>query len=212
MKKLEKPQLVIFDMDGTMLDTEPVSLAAMQHAGRKLGVNVTREIGESMMGKSIVWCRKILRENFGESFDIEQALTLHKEYVQTYYKENGVPTKPGLYELLDKLEALNIKKAVATSTGKTAATWKLQTTNIAHRFHTIIGGDEVENGKPAPDIFLKAAAALNTPPEHCIVLEDTEAGITGATAAKIRTIAIPDIAPLNKETRAKAFAICTDLF
>jgi HAD superfamily hydrolase (TIGR01509 family) len=198
-------------MDGTMLDTEPVSLAAMQHAGAELGVNVTREIGESLMGKSIVWCRKILRDNFGEGFDIEKALLLHKQYVMEFYQKNGVPVKHGLYELLDKLEELGIPKAVATSTARKTAIWKLESAKVAHRFAAIIGGDDVENGKPAPDIFLKAAATVGISPADCLVLEDTEAGVLGATAAKIRTIAIPDIAPLTKEIREKAFAVCADL-
>jgi len=198
-------------MDGTMLDTEPTSLAAMIRAGKEMGYEITQEVGESLMGKSIVWCKRILREQYGEGFDIEKALRLHKVYTRAFYEKNGIPTKAGLYPMLDKLESLGIKKCVATSTAKESAMRKLESVNIAHRFEVIIGGDEVKNGKPAPDIFLKAAESCNTAPEDCVILEDTEAGALGATAAGIRLILIPDIAPLNEEIRAKAFALCTDL-
>jgi HAD superfamily hydrolase (TIGR01509 family) len=207
-----QPKLVIFDMDGTMLDTEPVSLAGMIHAGKTLGVEIKKEIGESLMGKSLVRCREILRTNYGDGFDINQAFKLHVAYMDDFFAKNGVPVKPGIFELLDKLDALGIKKCVATSTVKARATHKLAEANLAHRFETIIGGDDVENGKPSPDIFLKAADSCGISPQDCIVMEDTEAGILGATAAEIRVIAIPDIAPLTQEIRAKAFAVCTDLF
>lgn len=209
MEKL--PKLVIFDMDGTMLDTEPVSRDAMIHAGKELGVEIRREVAESLMGKNMTLCRQILRENYGEGFDLDRALQIHKDYVMDYYTKNGVPTKKGIYEILDKLDSLGIKKAVATSTGKQAAMWKLANAKIATRFDQIIGGDEVENSKPAPDIFLKAAIECKVQQKDCIIIEDTEAGIQAANAARIPVIVVPDIAPLSEEIRAKAYKICTDL-
>ncbi|MCL1884927.1 MAG: HAD family phosphatase [Defluviitaleaceae bacterium] len=211
MNKFVLPKLVIFDMDGTMIDTEPISLEAMINAGKVLGVEIKREVGESLMGKSIVRCRDILRANYGENFDIEKALKLHREYFDDFFKKNDIPTKKGIFELLDKLDEMGIKKCVATSTERERAKYKLAQTNLAHRFEVIIGGDDVQNGKPSPDIFLKAAKTSGFAPSDCIVLEDTEAGILGATAANIRVIAVPDIAPLTDEIRTKAFAVCTDL-
>ncbi|MCL2577510.1 MAG: HAD family phosphatase [Defluviitaleaceae bacterium] len=212
MKNFILPKCVIFDMDGTMLDTEPISLEGIIHAGKILGVEIKKEIGESMMGKSVVRCREILRANYGENFNIDKAFDLHIAYVDDFFEKNGVPVKPGIFELLDTLDDLRIKKCVATSTVKARATHKLSEANLAHHFKTIIGGDEVENGKPSPDIFLKAAESCGVLPQDCIVIEDTEAGILGAVAAGIRVIAVPDIAPLTKEIRTKAFAVCTDLF
>ena len=206
------PKLVIFDMDGTMIDTEPISLAGMIHAGKILGCAISQEIGESLMGKSNAVGREILLGHYGADFDIERAFALHKAYIDDYFEKHGVPAKAGIYPLLDKLESLGIKKCVATSTERERATYKLNEVNIAHRFEVIIGGNDVENGKPAPDIFLKAAAHCGVAPEDCIIIEDTEAGIQGAVSAGIRVIAVPDIAPLSEEIRAKATIICADLF
>ena len=195
-----------------MLDTEPVSLAGMIHAGKTLGVEITREVGESLMGKSLVRCRDILRANYGDGFDIDQVFKLHVAYMDDFFEKNGVPVKEGIFELLDLLEDKGIKKCVATSTIRTRAEHKLQEAGLGGRFETIIGGDDVENGKPSPDIFLKAAQKCGVAPQNCIVIEDTEAGILGATAAEIRVIAVPDIAPLSQEIRAKAYTVCASLF
>jgi HAD superfamily hydrolase (TIGR01509 family) len=165
-----------------------------------------------MMGKSYVRSCEVLQSHFGAELDVEKLFEIHYKIKDDFIIENGVPVKKGLYLLLDKLEQLNIKKSVATSTGKSHAIKRLADANIAHRFEAIICGDDVINGKPSPDIFLKATASCGICTENCIVIEDTEAGVRGAIAAGIRVVAVPDIAPLNEKIRAKADFICKDLF
>lgn len=206
-----KPKLVIFDMDGTMLDTEPIAAAAVREACKIMKFELPQEVIDRCMGRNQATTRAFLLEHFGPDFDVDRSFKLYLDYKHKYFAEHGIPTKPGLYEILDKLEALGIKKCVATSTDKAHAIKKLDAVSVTNRFETIIGGDEVENGKPAPDIFLAAAAACGTAPADCLVIEDTEAGILAAAAAKIPVIAVPDIAPLNEKIRAKALAVCADL-
>ncbi|MCL2355525.1 MAG: HAD family phosphatase [Defluviitaleaceae bacterium] len=204
-------KLVIFDMDGTMLDTESIAANAVREACKTMGYVLPQEVIEYCMGRNQATTRGILLDFFGADFDVDRSFELYMANKQAYFDAHGIQTKAGLYEILDKLEALGIKKCVATSTDRAQALKKLETVNIAHRFSAIIGGDEIENGKPAPDIFLKAAAVCQTDPADCTVIEDTEAGILAATAANIPVIVVPDVAPLSEEIRAKAFAVCADL-
>jgi len=212
MTKKIHPKLVIFDMDGTLLDTETLSLAAMIESAKIMGHELPRSVFEEIMGRNAAFARKLLTERYGADFDYDKSAALHFEYIDNHIKKHGVPVKPGVEALLDKLEALNIRKCVATSTDKERATHKLKLANLAHRFEVIVGGDEVINSKPDPEIFLKAAAYCKTDPADCLVLEDTMAGTNGAYSAGMPVIIVPDIAPLTDETRAKALAICKDMF
>ena len=206
-----QPKLVIFDMDGTMLDTERLSLAGMIEASRVMGYETTREFYEEIIGRNAAYARKLAIERYGQDFDFERAHAIHLEYIDTHFEKYGVPIKPGLIAMLDRLEALGIKKCVATSTAKARATHKLTLANLAHRFEVIVGGDEVAESKPNPEIFLKAAESCGVDPAECLVLEDSPAGAEAAARAGMPTILVPDIAPLTEETRAKAVAVCADL-
>jgi HAD superfamily hydrolase (TIGR01509 family) len=107
--------------------------------------------------------------------------------------EEGVPKKTGLDVLHDRIAAAKLPMAVATSTRKATALEMLAKSGIIGRFTAIIGGDEVTNGKPAPDIFLQAAEKLGFPPSECIGFEDSVAGLRGLHAAGIRSVFVKDI-------------------
>ena len=208
--------LVIFDMDGTMLDTERISNICWESAAQQMGFAQASEVYESMfrqmVGTNMANCKAVIQRHLGKDFDIEAGYALHLNLMDDYYKTHGIPMKPGLIPLLDKLEQLNIKKCVATSTQRERATHKLESINIAHRFEVIVGGNDVKNSKPSPDIFLKAAELCNTPPAECLVLEDSAAGTEGGYRAGMKVINIPDILQPSEETRKMAFAVCKDLF
>ncbi|MCL2840187.1 MAG: HAD family phosphatase [Defluviitaleaceae bacterium] len=206
-----KPKLVIFDMDGTLLDTETLSLAGMIEVAKIMGHDMPREIFEAIMGCNAAYARHYILTQYGADFDYDKADILHKEYIDAHIEKHGMPIKSGVEVLLDKLELLGIKKCVATSTDKERATHKLTLANLAHRFEVIVGGDEVKESKPNPEIFLKAAAYCQTAPKDCLVLEDTIAGTKGAVSAKMPVIIIPDIAPLTDEVKADALKICKDM-
>jgi len=212
---VQKIELVIFDMDGTMLDTEPLSMAGWHYAAKTMGIDISAEmfdtIFEKMLGTNLVACKAVLNEHLGEDFDADKGYDLHLAHIDEHFKLYGVPLKKGLMPLLDKLEKMNIRKCVATSTTKERATHKLKLANIAHRFEVIIGGDEVINSKPDPEIFLKAAKACNVAPENCLVLEDSAAGTEGGFYAGMRVITIPDMLPPSEETRQQALMVCNDL-
>jgi HAD superfamily hydrolase (TIGR01509 family) len=110
-------------------------------------------------------------------------------------EREGITFMPGLLELLAWLEGEAIPKAVATSTRRSRARTKLESTGVLARFAVLVGGDEIAHGKPAPDIFLEAAARLDVTPTRCMVLEDSEPGMRGALAAGMTPVMVPDLLP-----------------
>jgi len=213
--KLKNIELAIFDMDGTMLDTEVLSNKGWEVAVAEQVPNMSKElfnqVFNKMLGTNLENCKRVAAE-YLPSFDFDKGHTVSYAFMDDYMKTHGVPIKPGLFHLLDKLEALGIKKCVATSTNKDRATHKLTMANIAHRFQVIVGGNEIPVSKPNPAIFLKAASLCNISPEKCLVLEDSAAGVEGGFRAGMQVVAIPDILQPSEETRKMATLVCKDLF
>ena len=122
-----------------------------------------------------------------------------------HFDKFGVTFKPGLHELLDFLEAAGLPKAVATSSCRESAMRKLTAGRLVDRFQAIVTGDDVQNGKPAPDIFLAVAEKLSVSPERCLVFEDSENGVLAAHNAGMPAIMIPDAKQPTKEVAALAY-------
>lgn len=211
-----KPKLIIFDMDGTMLDTEPISMEGWRTASEKLGFPITKEafmlIYEKIIGRNLINCKNVMQEHVSPTFDMDAAYLMKLAHMDEHFKMHGIPIKHGLLPLLDALEEMNIKKCVATSTQKQRATHKLTITGLINRFHVVVGGDEVEESKPNPDIFLKAAELCKTQPKDCLVLEDSAAGVEGAFRAGMQVYMIPDMLQPSVKTREMATAIYDDLY
>jgi HAD superfamily hydrolase (TIGR01509 family) len=125
--------------------------------------------------------------------------------------ERGIAWRPGLPVILDKLERLGIPFGVATSARRATALWKLDKAGLGGRFSVLVCGDEVERGKPAPDIFLAAARALGAAPGDCLGLEDSPAGLRALAAAGIPSIFIKDIVEPPAEVLATVWRRCGDL-
>ena len=201
-------EAVIFDMDGLMFDTERLSQESWRLAGNDLGLVVPTSVTLRVIGHVIGDIRVILREEMGPYFPVKAMLSRANEHYQRLIEEKPFPIKPGLIELLDFLEAMGLKTAVATSSHSTNAEKKLRAGGVRGRFPTVVSGDQVANGKPAPDIFLEAARRQGVDPSKCIVLEDSEMGIRGACAAGMRAIMVPDLIMPNDEMRH----LTTDIF
>jgi HAD superfamily hydrolase (TIGR01509 family) len=184
---------VIFDMDGLMLDTERVAKIAWQRAAEELGYPISDDLYLSILGRDLKDTEAILAGSFGPSFSYPALRGRYLVHFNAYVDENGVSTKPGLDSILEYLDRHGIAKSIATSTGRERATARLERAGILSRFTHIVTGDEVSRGKPAPDIFLKAAHKMNAAPANCFVLEDTEAGVKAAHAAGMTAICIPDL-------------------
>lgn len=202
---------IIFDMDGLMLDTESIALESWERAGKDFGYVISRELMMKAVGRTLVDTRKLLVKNLGDDFPFEEVRKVRIDYTKEFMSLNGVPMKEGLIEFLEYCRTMKIPTAVATSTNRSDALELLEKVDIVGYFNTIVCGDEIEKGKPEPDIFLMASKKLGVNPERCIVLEDSENGILAATRANMIPIWIPDIIAESDIARENARYICDSL-
>lgn len=188
---------IIFDMDGLMLDTEMIERVVWQRAARELKCSLGDSDFALMVGRTERDVKGILTDLWTQRgeylYAFDDILNLKKQYYKAYAAENGVPTKAGLHELLGWIKANGLPCAVGSSSRRELVLERLMGAKLdLTLFDAIVGGDEVERGKPAPDIFLKAAKKLNVPPDKCLVLEDSDSGILAADAAGMIAIMVPD--------------------
>jgi HAD superfamily hydrolase (TIGR01509 family) len=194
-----RPSAVIFDMDGLMLDTERLAPQAWADASAAMGVEFDMSLLPRMVGRNLRDCRMLIVERHGHAYPTAAMMRAWHVAYDAIVERDGIVIKPGLFELLDWLESEGIPKAVATSTRRDRAQAKLAQTALLARFATLVGGDEIARGKPAPDIFLAAAERLGEVPEACLVLEDSEPGVRAALAAGMTPIMVPDLQPPSPE-------------
>ena len=209
--KRDSIQAVIFDMDGLMLDSQRIATEAWKRAVAAFGYCLKDEINLSLIGRTIPDTNYILREAFGFDFPVNEVRRLATKEFADLTRDSGIPVKRGLHELLDLLEQKHLKIAVATSTPQSDCLYHLQRSDLIHRFKVIVCGDEVPRGKPAPDLFLRASELLDVVPEHCMVLEDSYAGVRAAHNAGMIPIMVPDLKEADDEMRALAHAVVSDL-
>jgi HAD superfamily hydrolase (TIGR01509 family) len=186
---------VIFDMDGLMLDTEPLYKAAWQRAAVDCGFPISDELYFELIGRTRVDGESILVRGFGPEFPVNDFHARCRECEAAVFAEHLPDTKPGLEGLLAFLESRGLPTAVATSTEREQAIAQLGGLCLLRRFVVIATGDEVSNGKPAPDLFLLAARRLGFEPSRCLVLEDSEAGVMAAHRAGMQVYIVPDLKP-----------------
>lgn len=132
--------------------------------------------------------------------------------VEAYLNEHGVELKHGVIETLKTLKARGIKMAVATSTDRERAEDKLVRSGLLPYFDDVICGDEIERGKPYPDIYLKACEKLGTKPEETVGVEDSINGVTASHDAGLYTLMVIDLIQPDEETKKKADRISNDIF
>lgn len=206
-----KYKAVIFDMDGTMFDTEYLASKAWKRAGEELNYSITEDILSQVRGRNITDAIRIFSEIFGTDQVYKNAKVLRDRYVADMIKQNGIPIKKGLFELLSFLREIHTKMAVATSSECERAKKCLTAAGVYDYFDAYIYGDMVTNSKPNPDIFLMAARQLDVRAEECLVLEDSKSGIRAGKNAGMYPILIPDLTPPDKEMIEDASLICNDL-
>jgi HAD superfamily hydrolase (TIGR01509 family) len=188
-----KPQAVLLDMDGLMLDTERPTVGLWPVAGRDFNVDIPQELIMQIVGLNQGSIRALFLKTYGEEFPYEKLRDAQRLLARQKFEREGIALRPGLLQLLDCLAERKIPYAVASSTNREGVLWKLELTGIKERFPVLVCGDEVKNGKPAPDIFLTAASKLGVPPINCIGFEDSGPGLLALKAADIPSVFVQDL-------------------
>ncbi len=184
---------VIFDLDGTLIDSEPVFKAVAKRAAREFDRCFTDELYLSLVGLPGAEVESGILAAFGQDFPLDEFRRYFEIHWTEHVGEHGIAVKPGALALIDRLCEIGIPYAIATSTPHERAQASLRLAGIDNRFQHVIGGAAVENGKPAPDIYLEAANAIAASPLQCIAIEDSAVGVRAASAAKMYTIMVPDL-------------------
>lgn len=194
-----KIELVIFDMDGLMFDTERIYYKAWQESATAHGYHMSWEIYAQIVARNSRYIEKVLKEILGEELPYDAICKDKRAIADQIIAKEGITKKEGLIELLDYLDKRGIKKAVATSSMREKALRYLELGEIKERFDWIICGSDVEESKPNPEIFLKVANHFGIAPEACMVLEDSRLGIQAAKTAGMMGIFIPDLVQADEE-------------
>lgn len=196
----------IFDMDGTMFDTERLRFQTIRQASLELtGRRIEERTLIGSLGLSAVRAEELAKEHYGEDYPYREIRRRADELELQHVRTHGVPVKEGLVQVLERLRRSGLTMAVATSSRRSIAEEYLINANVLKYFDITVCGDEVQRGKPHPEIFLRAAAELSRPPEHCLMVEDSENGLLSASDAGGQPILIDDIKPPREEIAARAF-------
>lgn len=202
---------VIFDLDGLLIDTEIISYKVYCDLMEKYGQYMSLEDYIcNYSGKTSDSNMRTLIDAYQLPISVEDGLAFEILREKEYFKK-GVALKQGAEELLSYLKSRQYKILLASSSTKERAVGVLEQNGIAYFFDYMVFGVEVKRGKPFPDIFIKACEHAQEPPENCLVLEDSEAGIQAAYSAGIEVICIPDMKAPGEAFCQKAIAQLSSL-
>ncbi len=197
---------VIFDMDGTLIDTEKYYRIFWPKALACFGYHMTDEQALSMRSLGRPFAPAHLKEMFGEALDYYAVRDKRKELMEEYLDREGIKLKPGAVELLTWLKEHNIRAAVATATDMERTSKYLAQLGLRRYFDKIISATMVKEGKPAPDIYLYACEQLDRKPEDCIAVEDSPNGVLSAYGAGCKVVMVPDQTQPDTELSEKLYA------
>lgn len=190
---------VVFDMDGLLFDSEALYRDAFFAAAQELGHRFTTDHFLELVGRPWSANRITLQVSMGETGDTE---VLKSAWMRHYEgRRASLALKPGVAELLDRLDELGLPRAICTSSSHEDVQHNLRLHRLCGRFDAVVAAGDYARGKPAPDPFLRAAEVLGVAAGECLALEDSYNGVRAAAAAGMCTVMVPDLLPATEELR-----------
>lgn len=202
---------IIFDMDGVLIDSERQSNEGWLWAAGQLGVDMPMWLIDSFKGAPAELCCKFFDDYYKGVIDYWEAKELRTQHVYKIRETEGIPVKKGVKDIFEYIRNNGLKSAVATSTRRESAEKTLHEIGVWDYLDAVVYGDEVEHGKPEPDIFLRAAKAIGVNPSEAVVVEDSINGIKAGYAAGMRVVHIPDTIAIDDDIRKLTYMVCDDL-
>ena len=198
----------IFDMDGTLFDTETLTLMALRTVSHNHGEREDIDVFyPSTCGVTLPHAEQLYKAFYGEEYPFYERREEVRLWINAYIDTHGIPIKTGAVELLTHLKANGYKIALATSTRRASAEGHIRKANFEPFFDATVCGDEVEHSKPHPEIFLTAARKLGVHPENCCVVEDSYFGVEAGAASGMKVFMIPDLNPPREKEKELAYHI-----
>lgn len=187
---------VIFDLDGTLIESESVAHRTALVVFAELGWPVTADLLTRLIGRDPQASEDMLRAELGADLPLAAINQELRHRIRQEFTATGVPLRPGTRELL---AALPQPLAIATSSRREAAEWKLQRAGLRQHFRTLVSYDCVTRAKPDPEPYLMAAGRLGVAPARCLAFEDSDTGAQAARAAGMVVVQVPDMVPTAGE-------------
>jgi HAD superfamily hydrolase (TIGR01509 family) len=204
------PHAIVFDMDGLLLETESMYQSAFHITSVEGGYGLPVEFYQRLCGSTWSVIGTMLREESGADFPVDVFGETWRKNFEKLMKD-GVPLKPGVYEMLDLLDELKLPRAIATSSHRQSVDKHLGPHRVLDRFDHILSRESYSEAKPAPAPYLTAASRLGIDPKLCLALEDSLQGVRSASSAGMMTVMVPDVVKPNEETRSACVMIADNL-
>ncbi|NOR63866.1 MAG: HAD-IA family hydrolase [Rhodobacteraceae bacterium] len=201
----------LFDMDGLLLDSERACVVAFNETVQSFALPSMPEIALACIGLRSDGVRTKVSAALAGRVKYDAFYSAWGQRISAAFAQ-GIPVKPDVFTLLDALEYQGTPCAVATSTRTAIAEAHLQKAGLRGYFKAVIGGEQVANGKPAPDIYLMAAKALGLLPQACVAFEDSDPGTLAAIASGATVVQVPDVKPPSAALLANGHLIASTVF
>ncbi len=179
---------VIFDLDGVIIDSEPFHLVVNEKIFADLGINLSEDEYRNFIGTTHKDMWSTIKKKYGLPQSVPELVNMQVGGNINYIKNEKIEAIEGVVNLFSELKKANIEIGIASSSPTEVIELVINKLGISNYFSAIVGGEKIERGKPAPDIFLEAAKLLNTKPENCVVIEDSENGVKAAKASGMKCV------------------------